>query len=149
VGGIEKEAVTGNVSYMPENHERMTQLRHEKVARIARDIPLVEVNGPESGELLVVGWGSTYGAIASAVDAARERGHTVSQVHLRHLNPFPSNLGEVLGSFEKILVPELNRGQLSRLLRAEYLVPAELLSKVQGQPFKIAEIVARIEEMLA
>ncbi len=148
VGGIEKEEVTGNVSYMPDNHERMTQLRHEKVARIVQDIPPVEVNGPESGELLVVGWGGTYGAISSAVDVARERGHAVSQVHLRHLNPFPSNLGEVLGNFEKILVPELNRGQLVRLLRAEFLAPAEVLSKVQGQPFKIGEIVARIEEML-
>jgi 2-oxoglutarate ferredoxin oxidoreductase subunit alpha len=134
---------------MPQNHELMTQLRHEKVARIAQDIPPVEVNGPASGELLVIGWGSTYGAIGSAVDVARGLGHTLSQVHLRHLNPFPSNLGDVLARFDKILVPELNRGQLSRLLRAEYLVPAEVLSKVQGQPFKVEEIVARIEEMLA
>jgi 2-oxoglutarate ferredoxin oxidoreductase subunit alpha len=96
----------------------------------------------------VVGWGGTYGAIASAVDEARARGHRVSQVHLRHLNPFPANLGEVLGGFRQILVPELNRGQLSRLLRAEFLAPAEVLSKVEGQPFKVSEIVARIEEML-
>ena len=149
IGGLEKEDVSGNVSYMPHNHARMTQLRHEKVARIVQDIPPVEVDGPASGRLVVVGWGGTHGAIASAVDAARADGLPVSRIHLRHLNPFPANLGEVLAGFEQVLVPELNRGQLARLLRAEYLVPAQTLSKVEGQPFKVSEIRARIEEMLA
>jgi 2-oxoglutarate ferredoxin oxidoreductase subunit alpha len=149
VGGIEKEDGSGNVSYAPANHARMTALRHEKVARIAADIPQVEVDGPERGKLLVVGWGGTHGAIASAVDEARAGGLEVSRIHLRHLNPFPSNLGDVLSSFERILVPELNMGQLYRVLRAEYLAPCESLSKVEGQPFKVAEIRSRIEEMLS
>lgn len=145
IGGLEKEDGSGNVSYSPRNHERMTRLRHEKVARIAQDLPPVEIDGAEEGRLVVVGWGGTYGAIASAVDAAREKGLAVSRIHLRHLNPFQSELGDVLRRFEKVLVPELNTGQLARLLRAEYLVPAESLSKVQGQPFKVSEILAAIE----
>ncbi len=149
IGGLEKQDVSGTVSYTPENHERMTWLRHEKVARIARELAPVSVNGTPRGRLLVVGWGGTHGAIVSAVDEARAEGLDVSSVHLRHLNPFPSDLGEVLGRFERILVPELNRGQLARLLRAEFLVPAESLSKVQGQPFKVAEIRAGIEAVLA
>ncbi len=149
IGGLEKEDVTGNVSYTPANHERMTQLRHEKVARIARDVPPAEVDGPDRGRLLVVGWGGTFGAIRSAVEQAREAGLDVSHLHLRHLNPFPANLGEVLESFERVLVPELNMGQLAKLLRADFLVPAESLCKVQGQPFKIVEIRARIEQLLA
>ena len=149
IGGLEKEDVTGNVSYLPANHERMTRLRHEKVARIAHDIPPVEVDGPASGRLLVVGWGGTHGAIVSAVEDARACGCQVSRIHLRHLNPFPSNLGAVLARFERVLVPELNTGQLTKLLRAEYLTPAECLSKVQGQPFKVSEIRARIEAMLS
>ena len=110
----------------------MVRLRAEKVARIANAIPPVEVNGPASGELLVVGWGGTHGAITSAVDAARSDGLDVSSIHLRHLNPFPANLGDVLRRFRRVLVPELNLGQLSRLLRAEYLTPAESLTKVAG-----------------
>lgn len=148
IGGLESEEVTGNVSYLPQNHERMVELRAEKVARVADHLPPLEVNGADRGELLVVGWGGTHGAITSAVNDAREAGQNVSSLHLRHLNPFPSDLGEVLGRFEQVLVPELNAGQLSRLIRAEYLVPAESLSKVQGQPFKVAEIRARIDEML-
>jgi 2-oxoglutarate ferredoxin oxidoreductase subunit alpha len=149
IGGLEKEDVTGNVSYSPQNHERMTQLRHEKVARIAREVPPAEVDGPDRGRLLVVGWGGTFGAIRSAVEESRERGLDVSHLHLRQLNPFPANLGEVLGRFEHVLVPELNMGQLVKLLRAEFLVPAESLCKVQGQPFKIVEIRERIEKRLA
>jgi 2-oxoglutarate/2-oxoacid ferredoxin oxidoreductase subunit alpha len=148
IGGLEKQDRVGNVSYVPANHERMTQLRHEKVARIARDIAPAEVDGPERGKLLVVGWGGTHGAIATAVDEARADGLDVSRLHLRHLNPFPANLGEVLRRFDRILVPELNRGQLAGLLRAEFLVPAESLSKVQGQPFKVSEIRARIDAAL-
>jgi 2-oxoglutarate ferredoxin oxidoreductase subunit alpha len=148
IGGLEKEDGSGNVSYLPANHGRMTRLRAEKVARIAQDIPPVEVNGPERGRLLVVGWGGTHGAITEAVEDAREDGLDVSSLHLRHLNPFPSNLGEVLSRFERVLVAELNGGQLCSLLRAEYLVPAESLGKIEGQPFRIEEIRARIDAIL-
>jgi len=147
IGGLEKSDRTGNVSYDPQNHDTMVRLRAEKVARIARHLPEAEVSGPDHGKLLVVGWGGTHGAIAEACDEARREGIDVSHLHLRHLNPFPTNLGVVLSRFEKILVPELNLGQLSRLLRAEFLVPAESLSKVFGQPFKVEEIRSRIAAM--
>lgn len=146
--GLESEDGSGNVSYLPENHQRMTDLRAAKVAGIARELPPVEVNGAERGKLLLVGWGGTHGAITSAVNDARAEGFDVSSIHLRHLNPFPQNLAEVLGRFEQVLVCELNYGQLWRLLRAEFLVNARLLSKVQGQPFKVSEIRARIEQLL-
>jgi 2-oxoglutarate ferredoxin oxidoreductase subunit alpha len=149
VGGLEGEETTGNVSYQPVNHERMVRQRAEKVARMAADAPPIEVNGPARGDILVVGWGGTHGAITSAVDDARAAGIDVASVHLRHLNPFPADLGAVLRGFRRVLVAELNAGQLWRLLRAEYLVPAALLSKVQGQPFKVAEIRARIDAMAA
>jgi 2-oxoglutarate ferredoxin oxidoreductase subunit alpha len=148
IGGLEKEDGSRNVSYLPANHGHMTRVRGEKVARIARDLPPAEVHGPERGRLLVVGWGGTHGAITEAVDQARAAGQDVSSLHLRHLNPFPSNLGEVLRRFERVLVAELNGGQLCRLLRAEYLVPAESLAKVEGQPFRIEEIRARIDAVL-
>ncbi len=149
IGGLGKQEITGNVSYDPKNNQRMIELRAEKVARIAAEIPPVEVLGPVRGELLVVGWGGTHGAITSAVETARADGLPVSGVHLRHLNPLPPNLGQVLAGFEKILVPELNLGQLTHLLRDRYLVPAQVLAKVEGQPFKVSEIRARIERMLA
>ena len=126
----------------------MIELREAKVARIAAELPPVEINGDDRGDLLVVGWGGTYGAIASAVESARADGHSVSAIHLRHLNPFPSNLGAVLGSFDKVLVPELNAGQLALLLRARFLIDAISLSKIQGQPFKVQEIRTRIDELL-
>lgn len=148
IGGLEKEVKTGNVSYTPQNHGKMGELRAEKIRRIANDLPPIEVNGSDRGELLVVGWGGTYGALTSAVNDAREAGQDVSSIHIRHLNPFPTNLGDVLKRFKKVLVCELNGGQLWRLLRAEYLVPAESLSKVVGQPFKVGEIRARINQML-
>jgi 2-oxoglutarate ferredoxin oxidoreductase subunit alpha len=148
VGGLEKEDVTGHVSYSPENHERMTRLRHAKIERIAQEIAPVEVNGPERARLLVVGWGGTYGAITSAVEEAREAGQDVASLHLRHLNPFPANLGEALARYERVLVPELNMGQLAQLLRARFLLPAESLTKVQGQPFRVEEIRARMDAML-
>jgi 2-oxoglutarate ferredoxin oxidoreductase subunit alpha len=148
IGGLGKQENTGNVSYDPKNNQRMNELRAEKVARIAAEIPPVEVLGPERGELLVVGWGGTHGAITSAVEAARADGLPVSGVHLRHLNPLPANLGEVLAGFEKVLVPEQNLGQLTRLLRDRYLAPAQVLAKVEGQPFKVSEIRARIAHML-
>ena len=145
--GLESEAGSGNVSYLPENHQSMIDLRAAKVAGIAKRLPPVEVNGGD-GELLLVGWGGTYGAISEAVQNARDDGLQVSSIHLRHLNPFPANLGEVLARFKKVLVCELNSGQLWRMLRAEFLTPATLLSKVEGQPFKIAEIRARINALL-
>jgi len=148
IGGLESEDLSGDVSYLPENHAKMVALRAEKVARIVGDIAPVEVKGPDRGELLVVGWGGTQGAIATAVEEARADGLDVSAIHLRHLNPFPANLGDVLARFDRVLVPELNSGQLCRLLRAEFLTPAECLGKVQGQPFKVSEIRARIDAML-
>jgi len=148
IGGLSKQEETGNVAYEPRNNQRMQELRHEKVARIAAEIPPIEVMGPDRGPLLVVGWGGTFGAIASAAEDARRDGLAVSNIHLRHLNPFPSDLGEVMGRFEQVLVPELNMGQLTRLLRADFLVDAHCLGKVEGQPFKVEEIRARIDALL-
>ena len=148
IGGLSKENVSGNVSYDPHNNELMVRLRAEKIARIAGDIPRLEVNGADTGELLLVGWGGTAGAIRAAVEEARAEGLNVSSVHLRHLNPFPANLGEVLSRFDKILVPELNLGQLAGVLRAEFLVRAEPMNRVQGQPFQVSEILERIRTQL-
>jgi len=148
LGGLEKEAITGNVSYDPANHQLMTDSRAWKIANIASDIPPVEVEGDEDASLLVVGWGSTLGSIRAAARRARNRGHKVATVHLRYLNPFPENLEDVLRSFDMILVPELNTGQLRRLLRAEYLIDSEGLNKVAGVPFKVAEVEDKILEML-
>ncbi len=148
IGGLEKEDVTGNVSYDPLNHEKMIRLRAEKISRIALDLPEAKVEGEPSGRLLVVGWGSTFGAITVAVSRRREEGKSVSHLHLRALNPLPRNLGEILGRFEHILVPEMNMGQLLMILRAKYLVDARGLNKVQGKPFKEGEILAAIDEIL-
>ena len=148
VGGLEKEDITGNVSYDPVNHQKMTDLRAAKVAAVVQEVPDIEVNGKEQGEVLVVGWGSTYGAITSAVDKLRGEGASVSSIHLRYLNPFPKNLGEILSKFKKVLIPEMNTGQLSLLLRGKYLVDAQPLNKVQGQPFKIAEIYEAVQKLL-
>ena len=147
IGGIEKEDITGNVSYDPENHMHMVLTRADKVARIACDIPDIEVFGEPEGRVLVIGWGSTYGAITSAVEEMQSRGKSVSSIHLRYLNPFPSNLGELLGRFDRVLVPELNLGQLAMLLRARFLVPAVSFPKVKGKPFKISELTAKINEL--
>jgi 2-oxoglutarate ferredoxin oxidoreductase subunit alpha len=148
IGGLEKQHITGNVSYDPENHDFMVRLRAEKIARMAEDIPPVEVFGETKGKVLVLGWGSTYGAITTAVERLRERGASVSSAHLRYLNPFPRNLGKVLSNFETVIIPELNLGQLALLIRARYLVDAISLSKVKGQPFKVAEILNKVEEYL-
>ncbi len=149
IGGLEKENVTGNVSYDPINHESMVHLRAEKVERIARELPDLQVFGdPQGGELLVLGWGSTAGAITGAVNSARRRGLAVSRAHLRHLHPFPSNLGDVLARFERVLVPEMNLGQLAMLLRARYLKDVVTLSKVQGKPFSRQEILDKIQSIL-
>jgi 2-oxoglutarate ferredoxin oxidoreductase subunit alpha len=140
IGGIEKEDGTGNISYVPANHEKMVHLRAEKVAGIARDIPPAEVEGDVDHEILVVGWGSTWGAINGGMERVRARGRRVGHVHLTHLNPFPSNLGDLLRRAPKVLVPEMNMGQLSRLIRAEYLVDARSTNKVQGLPFTASEL---------
>ena len=148
IGGLEKDYDTGHISYDPDNHARMTRARAAKIAGIANDIPPQHVAlGDDHGAVAVVGWGSTYGAIHRAVREARADGLDVSHIHLRYLNPFPRNLGELLQRFGRILVPELNTGQLVHLLRAAYLVPAEGLSKVAGKPFKVAEIVDAIESV--
>ena len=147
IGGLEKADITGNVSYDPENHMHMVLTRAEKVARIADDIPELEIYGEPTGRLLVIGWGSTYGAITSAVEEMQRRGQSVSSIHIRHLNPLPRNLGEILGRFDRVLVPELNMGQLCMLLRAKYLVPAISYPKVKGKPFKISELLAKMNEV--
>jgi 2-oxoglutarate ferredoxin oxidoreductase subunit alpha len=148
IGGLEKEYLTGNVSYAPANHEQMIRVRARKIAGIAREIPPLEVLGPASGDLLVVGWGSTYGAITQAVRDLQGAGHRVAQVHLRHLNPLPPDLGDVLARYKKVLVPEMNLGQLVRMIRAEYLVDAVGFNKIQGRPFKVAEIAGRCLRLL-
>jgi 2-oxoglutarate ferredoxin oxidoreductase subunit alpha len=148
IGGLEKAHETGNVSYDPANHEKMVRLRAEKVERIADDIPLAEVEGDEKGDLLVVGWGGTYGAIRSAVTIARKKGLSVSHLHIRHVHPLPKNVGEILYNFKHVLVPEINLGQLIKVLRDKYLVPAVGLNKVRGLPFKSTEIEQKIEDML-
>jgi len=148
VGGLEKEDVTGNVSYDPINHDKMVHLRAQKIAGIANDIPELEVFGKDSGRVLVLGWGSTHGSITTAVERLQAKGEPVSSAHLRYLNPFPRNLGEVLSRFEKVVIPELNLGQLRLMVRARYLVDAIGLNKVQGKPFKVAEITDKVEELL-
>jgi 2-oxoglutarate ferredoxin oxidoreductase subunit alpha len=148
IGGIEKEDKTGNVSYSPANHEHMVRTRAQKIKGIQRDIPPIEIFGDQDGgKLLVLGWGSTYGSIHAAVAEARNKGKSVSHAHLRWLNPLPADLGAVLKKFDKVLVPELNLGQLRTLVRAEYLVDAIGLNKVQGKPFTTSELLNRIEEL--
>ena len=148
IGGLEKDYLTGNISYAPNNHEQMVRVRYRKMAKITQEIPPTLIDGPESGKLLVIGWGSTYGSITAAVKEFQEQGKAVSHVHLRYLNPLPSDLGAIIARFDKVLVPEMNMGQLLRVLRAEYLVDAVGLNKIQGRPFKISEITARIARML-
>ncbi len=149
VGGLEHADLTGNVEYSPENHERMTLLREQKVMGIAEDIADVTVFGPTDGDILVLGWGSTYGAIRAAVIRMQEAGHLVAHAHIRHLFPFPKNIEEVLRRYRKVLIPELNRGQLSKLIRAEFLIDTTSYPKIQGLPFKASEISAKIGEVLA
>ena len=149
IGGLEKQDITGNVNYEPANHQHMVDLRARKIAGIAKDIPPQEVEGPASGRLLVISWGGTYGACATAVRQVAADGGSVAHAHLRYLNPFPANLGEIIKRYDRVLVPELNRGQLRMLVRAEFLVDAVGLNKVQGKPFAVREVVEKIEEMLA
>jgi 2-oxoglutarate/2-oxoacid ferredoxin oxidoreductase subunit alpha len=147
IGGLEKDVMTGDLSGDPLNHQRMVELRAAKVARVAQDVPAAEVRGAQSGTLLVVGWGSTYGAIEQATEQARQAGVSVGHLHLRHLNPFPAGLVDILGRYRRVLVPELNLGQLSRLIRERYLVDAIPFTKVQGRPFRVAEVYNRIMEL--
>jgi 2-oxoglutarate ferredoxin oxidoreductase subunit alpha len=148
IGGLEKSGKTGDISYDPQNHHQMTMFRKERVERAVRDIPDLEVQGPKSGDLLVLGWGGTYGAITSACERARKQGKSVASAHLRYLNPFPGNLEQVLRSYDKVLIPELNTGQLSLLIRGKFLIDAVPFNKIAGQPFKITEIQGKIDELL-
>jgi 2-oxoglutarate ferredoxin oxidoreductase subunit alpha len=148
IGGLEKEHITGNVSYAPANHEQMVRVRARKIAGVIREIPATRVEGAEAGDLLILGWGGTYGSIAAAVRELNAGPHTVGHVHLRYLNPLPPDLGGILKRFRQVLVPELNLGQLLRVIRAEYLVDAVGFQKIQGRPFKVTELVARALALL-
>ena len=148
IGGLEKWEETGHVSYDPENHQKMVELRQEKVDIIARDLPPAKPFGKESGDLLVIGWGGTHGALRSAVETAQSEGMSVSHLHLRHLNPLPQNLGEILVKFQKVMIAELNLGQLSNIIRAKFLVDAVGLNKVQGKPFTQTEVFNKITELV-
>ena len=148
IGGLEKSDITGNVSYDAENHEKMVSIRAEKVIRIADEIPPTEIFGAQEGDLLVLGWGGTFGAIRTVVENKLEENCAIGHVHLRHLNPFPSDLGEILGRFKTVLIPELNSGHLRQLIRSEFLIDAVGINKVQGQPFHVFELESKIETFL-
>jgi 2-oxoglutarate ferredoxin oxidoreductase subunit alpha len=149
VGGLEKDSISGNVSYVPENHQAMTDTRAWKVANIAHDIPEIEVDDPDGADLLVLGWGSTKSVITAAVNRLRRAEKlNVATAHIRHLNPFPKNLGEILAKYETVLLPELNNGQLKKLLRAEFLKPIVGLNKMNSETFKVHEVEAKIRELL-
>jgi 2-oxoglutarate ferredoxin oxidoreductase subunit alpha len=148
IGGLEKQDVTGNINYEPLNHENMVRIRAAKVEAIVQDIPNLLPNGDPEGDLLIVSWGSTFGAITQAVNGQRAKGRKIGHLHLRHLNPLPANVGDILKRYKKVLVPELNMGQLLWVLRAKFLVNAVGLNKIQGRPFKQAELDQKIEEML-
>jgi 2-oxoglutarate ferredoxin oxidoreductase subunit alpha len=149
IGGLEKADVTGNVSYDPENHDLMVRLRAQKVAGIAADIPELDVDDPDGADTLVLGWGSTFGPIAAAVRRVRRDGGRIARAHLHHVNPFPRNTGDVLRRYDKVLVPEMNLGQLRMLLRAEFLVDAVGYNKVRGTPFASSELQEAIEAVIA
>jgi 2-oxoglutarate ferredoxin oxidoreductase subunit alpha len=148
IGGLEKQDVTGNVSYDPDNHDLMVRLRAEKVRRVAQEIPPTTINGPAGGDLLVVGWGGTYGSITAAVEEAQVAGKSVASIHLRHLSPLPPDLGQILRQYRRVLVPEINSGQLVRVLRAEYLIDAVGFNRVRGVPLATQEIVDAINQLV-
>lgn len=149
IGGIEKSFTSGHISYSPENHQKMSETRAAKIAGIARDIPELGIEeGDSSGKLLVLGWGSTYGSIREAVRRSRARGLSVSQAHLRYLNPMPSNFAKLLSRFDKVLIPEMNMGQLVKIVRGEHLIPAESYAKIEGMPFTVEEIEQRISQLV-
>ena len=147
VGGLEKEDGSGNISYDPDNHQKMVQIRAQKVANAAKLLPPQQVIGPQSGELLVLSWGGTYGSCLTAVQKAQEQGLSVALAHIRHLNPFPSNLGEIISRYHQVLIPELNMGQLRTLIRSRYLVDAVGYNKIKGKPFTVTELLEKITEM--
>ena len=149
IGGLEKENITGNISYDPANHEHMVRLRALKVANAAQLIPPQAVSGPATGALLILSWGGTYGTCADAWRTLHRRGMDLAHAHLRHLNPFPANLGDILKSYDRVLIPELNTGQLRQLIRARWLVDAIGLNKIKGRPFTTADVVQHIEELMA
>jgi 2-oxoglutarate ferredoxin oxidoreductase subunit alpha len=148
IGGLEKANISGNVSYDPDNHDKMVKLREQKIKNMVNDIPDLAVDGDKSGKLLVLGWGGTYGAITEAVLKARNKGYNVSQAHFRYINPFPKNTGEVLNNFEKILIPEINLGQLAKVIKSEFLIPVKQFNLVRGLPFRTSDIEAKIIELL-
>jgi 2-oxoglutarate ferredoxin oxidoreductase subunit alpha len=148
IGGLEKEHGSGNISYDSDNHALMTHLRAGKVAGVARDVPDVVVDSRGAEKLLVLGWGSSYGAIAAAARLVRMEGGAVATAHVTHLNPLPSNLGDVLRSYERVLIPEMNSGQFARIVRAEFLVDAEAWTKVDGLPIATGELTAAIKERM-
>ena len=148
IGGLEKADIYGTVNYDPDNHDKMIRLRTEKVKGIVNDIPELKIDGEKEGDLLVLGWGSTYGSIKDAVTKARNSGLKLSQAHLRYLNPMPKNTGQVLNSFKKILVPEINLGQLAQVIRSEFLIPVEQLNRVRGLPLKVNDILEKINSLL-
>jgi 2-oxoglutarate ferredoxin oxidoreductase subunit alpha len=148
IGGLEKQDITGNVNYEPENHQHMVHTRAKKVENVASQIPLQEIEGPTTGDLLVLSWGGTYGACKTAVETCLEQGLAVAHAHLRWVNPFPRNLEKILRSYKKVLVPELNMGQLRTFIRAKYLVDAQGFNKVKGRPFAVQELVNEIRKQL-
>ncbi len=148
IGGLEKANITGNVSYDPDNHDKMIRIREQKIQNMAKDIPELKVDGEEEGDLLVLGWGGTYGTIKESVIKARKAGYKVSQAHLKYINPFPKNTEYVLKNFKKVLIPEINLGQLAKIIRSEFLVPVVQLNIVRGLPFKISDIEDKIIEIL-
>jgi 2-oxoglutarate/2-oxoacid ferredoxin oxidoreductase subunit alpha len=148
IGGLEKSSLTGNVSYDPDNHHKMVTTRNEKIKKIVNDIPDLDVDGDQEGELIVLGWGGTYGAITEAVNKARQSGYKVSQAHFRYINPFPKNTFEVLNRFDKILIPEINLGQLAKIIQSTFLIPVYQLNVVRGLPFRISDIEYKIKELL-
>jgi 2-oxoglutarate/2-oxoacid ferredoxin oxidoreductase subunit alpha len=148
IGGLEKAHITGNVSYDPDNHDFMVRMRADKIKNIQKDIPDIEVCGDQEGDLLVLGWGGTHGAITEAVRSVRKSGKKVSQAHLKYLFPFPKNLGDVIKKFNNVLIPEINLGQLATIIRSEFLIAPISLSKIKGLPFKTSEIQNKILEIL-
>jgi len=148
IGGLEKADITGHVSYDPDNHDKMVRLRNEKIQKIENDIPDLEVDGDQSGDLLVLGWGGTYGTLKEAVSLAQSKGYKVSHAHTQYIHPLPKNTGKVLKSFKKVLVPEINLGQLAKVIKSEFLIPVEQFNLVRGLPFKVSDIFGKITDLL-
>jgi 2-oxoglutarate ferredoxin oxidoreductase subunit alpha len=149
IGGLEKQNITGNISYDSENHQLMVKLRQEKVDKIAQYIPKQKLDsGPEEGKILVLGWGSTYGAIKSACLELQSEGHAVSHAHLRYVRPFPENLGELMSKFDKVIIPEINNGQLVKIIRDQYLIDAQAYNKIMGVPITKGELIAFVKQEL-